>query len=147
MKEKSETTGKHYPMRLVLRVAEYSSAAWYGKRQKKQVVERRGPKPVVKDEELLKLIGEVIETCPFHSEGYKKVHLRLRRQGIRVGKQRVLGLMRANNLLAPVRPKSNGASRPHDGTIITELPNHLWGTDRKQFRTEEDGWCSLLWSD
>lgn len=139
--EKSVATGKHYPTRVVLGVADYSSAAWYGKRKEKQSGQRRGPKPAVTDEHLLNSIRDVIVSCPFHSEGYKKIHARLRRQEICSGKQRVLTLMRTNNLLAPVRPKHNGSSRPHDGTIITELPNRMWGTDGKKFRTEEDGWC------
>jgi len=121
--EKSEATGKHYPTRVVLGVADYSSAAWYGKRKEKQSGQRRGPKPAVTDEHLLNSIRDVIVSCPFHSEGYKKIHARLRRQEICSGKQRVLTLMRTNNLLAPVRPKHNGSSMPHDGTIITELPN------------------------
>lgn len=140
-KEFSEATQKVYPVSLILRVANYSSAAWYGKRHMPGSEQRRGPKPKVHDEELLELIQAVIRSCPFHSEGYQKVHARLRRQGVHVGKKRVLALMQSNNLLAPVRPKWNGSSHPHTGTIITAMPNQLWGTDGKKFFVEEGGWC------
>lgn len=49
--------------------------------------------------------------------------------------------MKANDLLAPTRPKSNGSSRTHDGTIRTEQPNRMWGTDGKQFWTRQNGLC------
>jgi putative transposase len=145
--ERTEGTGggRKYPMRLVLRVAGYSSAAWYGKRNGEngasREAQRPGPKPAVSDEKLLESIRDVLASGVFHSEGYRKTHARLRRNGVRVGKRRVLAIMKANNLLAPVRPKWTGSSRQHDGTIITELPNQMWGTDGKQFRTEEEGMC------
>ena len=144
MNEGPNEGGKGYPMRLVLKVASYSSAAWYGKRKGKgtdEVQVKPGPKPELSDEKLLESIRVVLAECPFHSEGYKKVGARLRRKGLRAGKERVLAIMKTNNLLAPVRPKFTGSSRPHDGKIITELPNQMWGTDGKQFRTEEDGTC------
>ena len=133
--------GRAYPVRLVLKVAGYSSAAWYGKRKGNGTSLRPGPKPMVSDELVLEAIRAVLAECPFHSEGYKKVGSRLRRKGLRAGKERVLAIMKTNNLLAPVRPKRTGSSRPHDGKIITEMPNQMWGTDGKQFRTEEEGPC------
>ena len=134
--------GEKYPMRLVLKVAGYSSAAWYGKRSGALLSRvKPGPKPELSDEKLLESIRAVLARCPFHSEGYKKVHVRLRRKGLRAGKERILAIMKRNNLLAPVRPKSTGSSRPHDVRIITEMPNKMWGTDGKQFWTEEDGQC------
>jgi len=139
--EVSAQTGKPYPMRLVLSVASLSSAAWYGKRPVKTSKQRPGPKPLISDEALLEAIRQDLSQSRFHSEGHKKVHARLRRNGIRVGRKRMLRVMKANNLLAPVRPKSNGSSRPHDGTIITPALNQMWGTDGKQFWTQEEGMC------
>jgi putative transposase len=49
--------------------------------------------------------------------------------------------MKAHGLLAPVRPRCNGSSRPHDGMIRTDHPNTMWGTDGKQFWTRENGLC------
>lgn len=132
---------KAYPVRLVLKVAGLSSAAWYTASRAKSERRRPGPKPLIPDEELLAAIREDLATTRFHGEGHKKVRARLRRKGIRAGRKRYLRLMKANGLLAPVRPKWNGSSRPHDGTIRTECPNRMWGTDAKQFWTRRDGQC------
>lgn len=128
-----------YPVRLVLKVAGLSSAAWYTASRAKLEKQRPGPKPVTSDAELLLAIQEDLSTTRFHSEGHKKIRARLRRKGIRVGRKRYLRVMKANGLLAPNRPKSNGSSRKHDGTIRTEQPNKMWGTDGKQFWTRQDG--------
>jgi putative transposase len=132
---------KAYPVRLVLKVAGLSSAAWYTASRAKPERQRPGPKPLISDEELLAAIRLDLATTRFHSEGHKKVRARLRRQGLRGGRKRYLRLMKAHNLLAPVRPKSNGSARPHDGTIITPGLNQMWGTDGKQFWTRQDGPC------
>jgi putative transposase len=132
---------KSYPVRMVLKVAGLSSAAWYSASRAKSEGKRPGPKPLVSDEDLLVAIREDLATTRFHSEGHKKVRARLRRKGIRAGRKRYLRLMKAHNLLAPVRPKWNGSSRPHDGTIRTDHPNRMWGTDAKQFWTCRDGQC------
>lgn len=141
LSEKSAATGKVYPARMVLDIAGLSSAAWYTSRRTKFCKQRPGPKPIISDEELVLAIREDLAASPFHSEGHKKVRARLRRRGIRAGRQRYLRLMRANNLLAPVRPKCNGSNRPHDGKIITQHPNKMWGTDGKQFWTRQNGLC------
>src|SRR4029453_10450212 len=54
---------------------------------------KRGPKTTLTDEELLGEIRTVLAACPFHSEGHRKVHFRLRAEGIRVGRKRVLRVM------------------------------------------------------
>jgi putative transposase len=141
LQEQSAHSGKPYPVRLVLKVAGLSSAAWYTASRATGEKLLRGPKPAISDEILLEAIREDLRTSRFHSEGHKKVRARLRRTGLRVGRKRLLRLMRAHNLLAPVRPKSNGSSRTHDGTIITEHPNRMWGTDGKQFWTRQQGQC------
>jgi len=82
---------------------------------------------------VLEAIREDLATSKFHSEGYKKVHHRVRRKHGKVAKTRVLAIMKENKLLSPVRPKWNGSSRPHDGTIMTEHPNRMWGTDGKPY--------------
>ncbi len=128
-----------YPVRLVLKVAGLSSAAWYTGNRAKVIKHRPGPKPLVSDEDLLAAIREDLATTRFHSEGHKKVRARLRRKGMRAGRKRYLRLMKAHGLLAPVRPRWNGSSRRHDGTIRTDHPNRMWGTDAKQFWTRRDG--------
>ena len=66
---------------------------------------------------------------PFHGEGHRKVHARLRiLDGIRVARTRVLRVMRAHGLLSPHRGRQ-GAAKTHDGKVITQAPNVMWGTD------------------
>lgn len=133
------TTGKRYPVRMVLYVAGLSRAAWYGKGRHSGEKKRPGPKPAICDEKLLEAVREDLAQSRFHSEGHKKVLARLRRQGLKVSRKRLLRLMKTHHLLAPVRPKANGSSRVHDGTITTLGLNQLWGTDGKQFWTRQEG--------
>lgn len=137
----SVRSGKPYPIRMILKVAGMSSAAWYTASRAKAQRERPGPKPLVSDGDLLAEIRDDLEHSHFHSEGHKKVRARLRRKGIRAGRKRYLRLMKAHGLLAPVRPRCNGSSRAHDGMIRTDHPNTMWGTDGKQFWTRENGLC------
>jgi hypothetical protein len=90
---------------------------------------------------LVEEIRRVLKHESFLGEGHKKVTLRLRRKGIRVGKNRVLRLMRENGLLVPVRRCHERGDRTHSGTIRTERPDEPWGTDATMFYTEQDGWC------
>lgn len=141
--EISAMSGKVYPMNMVLNVAGVSSAAWYGNRARKEGKLKTGPKTSISDDELLIEIKKEILDSRFHSEGYKKVRARLKRRGIRAGKNRIYCLMKQHNLLAPVRA-GTGTSRLHNGMIITEVPNKMWATDGKQFYTAEDGLCWLF---
>lgn len=141
MKEEvSESQQKAYPVRMILSVAGMSSSTWYDKRTSKKNKERPGPKPRVSEEEIIREIKKELGSSRFVGLGYKKLHNRIRKHLV-VGKNRMNRIMREQNLLAPVRPKSNGSSRSHDGRIITMLPNRMWGTDGKKFYTIHDGWC------
>jgi putative transposase len=53
----------------------------------------------------------------------------LRFAGVRTSKRRVLRLMRENDLLAPSRVGSPRGPRSHDGTIIPDTIDTMWGTD------------------
>ncbi len=104
-------------------------------------LQKRGPKTKITDEELVIEIRQVLKESDFLGEGHRKVRARLRAKGIRVGKNRVLRLMRENGLLAPVRFRHERGDRSHSGRITTDRPNELWGTDATRFYTREDGWC------
>lgn len=92
------------------------------------------------NERLLEYIRADLKRTPFLGEGYRKVWARLRvLDGVRVGRKRVLRLMREHQLLSPHRRASN-EPKPHDGTITTNAPNVLWGTDGARVFTVEDGW-------
>ena len=76
---------------------------------------KRGPKTALSDEELVEEIQTVLKASPFLGEGHRKVKARLAAKGIRVGKNRVLRLMREHGLLAPVRrghPRGDDPQRP-----------------------------------
>jgi transposase InsO family protein len=102
---------------------------------------KRGPRTPQDDAALLATIRAVLTASPFHTEGHRKVRVRLRARGIRVGKARVLRLMRAGRLLAPTRHGPAHGDRTHAGRIITQRPDELWGTDATLFYTRRDGWC------
>lgn len=105
---------------------------------------KRGPKTAIPDEALLEHIRSDITRSPFHGEGHRKVWARLRvRDGIRVGRKRALRVMRDNQLLSPYRGRQ-GEPVAHDGTIITNAPNVMWGTDGARIFTVDDGWVWLF---
>jgi transposase InsO family protein len=95
------------------------------------------------DTELLSLIKQDIAQSPFKGEGHRKVHARLKRQNIKVGRNRVLGSMKVNNLLSPHRG-AQASQNPHDGTIITDEPNMMWCSDGTKIRTINDGWVWIF---
>jgi len=132
---------KKYSAKTVLKIAKISSSAWYGKKHYKSDKLKPGPKPKVSDENILAEIKTEIKNPVFHSEGYKKVHARIRNRKIICGKNRIYNLMSKENLLVAHRIVNNGNSRPHDGTIITEFPNKMWGTDGKYLHTIKEGQC------
>jgi len=84
---------------------------------------------------------QVLAERPFTTEGHRKMRFLLRNKGMRVGRHRVLRLMRENNMLVPQRPGRPHGDRTHSGRIQTDVVNELWGTDAARFYTKEDGWC------
>jgi transposase InsO family protein len=81
------------------------------------------------DADLVAAIRAVLAASPFHGEGHRKVWARLRHAGVRTSKRRVLRLMGAHGLLAPSRAGSPRGPRSHDGTIIPDAVDIMWGTD------------------
>lgn len=105
---------------------------------------KRGPKPALTDDTLLTLIRADLAASPFQGEGHRKVWARLKVQkGVRTGRKRVLRIMRENALLSPHRNR-RGIGIVHDGTIITEAPGIMWGTDGTRVFTLEDGWSWIF---
>jgi transposase InsO family protein len=95
--------------------------------------QRRGPVGPLPDPELTAEIHAVLAASPFHGEGHRKVWARLRLKGIRTS----LRLMREHDLLAPSRTGPPRGPRNHDGTIIPETIDTLWGTDMTTAWTTE----------
>jgi putative transposase len=100
---------------------------------------KRGPQGPCSDEELVGHIRLILTGSPFHGEGYRKVWARLRYQGIRTSKERVRRLMREQGLQAPQRVGHPHGPKAHDGTIITERPDEMWGTDMTTTVTTGEG--------
>jgi transposase InsO family protein len=100
-------------------------------------VQRRGPLGAMSDEALTMAIRGVLAASPFHGEGHRKVWARLRHAGTRTSLRRVLRLMRQNNLLAPTRAGAPRGPRSHDGTIIPDTVDAMWGTDLTTTITSE----------
>lgn len=140
----SPTSGVAYGVERVCRIFETPRSTYYAHLKpvptSRPPPERRGPKPEVSDDDLLEHIEADLAASPFHGEGYRKVWARLRvLKNVRVSAKRVLRLMRENKLLSPRRSRQ-GSGKAHDGTIITDAPNVMWGTDGMRVQTVEDGW-------
>ena len=142
----SAATGHCFGIQRVCQVWERSRSALYARRARAHHHRlgggpaRRGPPPRPSDAQLLAAMRTDLARSPFHGEGHRKVHARLRiLDGIRVARTRVLRVMRAHGLLAPHRGRQ-GAAKTHDGRVITQAPNVMWGTDGVRVFTLDDGW-------
>jgi len=145
----SPSTSRPYGVTLVCRTWDMPRSTYYLKmpidnKSMSKVLKRRGPKPKISDEQLLKAIEDDLARSPFKGEGHRKVHARLRiLDEIRVSRTRVLRLMRERNLLSPHRVL-HADQKVHDGKIVTDRPNEMWGTDGVKIFTVEDGWVWIF---
>ena len=142
----SPVVEKPYGVKRVCHVWEQARSSFYHASRPEVVPSsgRRGPRPLISDEALLALIREDLKDSPFTGEGHRKVWARLRVcKGVRVGRGRVLRLMRENSLLSPHRSRSK-EPRSHDGKVITLGPNLMWGADGARVFTVEDGWVWIF---
>lgn len=140
----SPNTDLFYGLKRVCQAWDVSRSTYYSRQKRLTNPEKRkggkpGPKPKIDDSELLEMIRKDIATSPFKGEGHRKVHARLKRKKARVGRNRILGLMKENNLLSPHRGIQS-PHNPHDGTIITDEPNIMWCSDGTKIFTVDDGW-------
>ena len=105
---------------------------------------KRGPKTELSDTELLGKIQADLARSPFQGEGHRKVWARLRvLDEVRVSRKRILRIMRENQLLSPYRCRKATGGK-HTGTIVTEAPNVMWGTDGTKILTVDDGYVWLF---
>jgi putative transposase len=127
----SPSGGKPYGLARVCRAWQAARSTVYRHRNPPRAAPPRRPGPVgpMPDADLVAAIRAVLAASPFHGEGHRKVRARLRHAGVRTSKRRVLRLMGENDLLAPSRAGSPRGPRSHDGTIIPDAVDAMWGTD------------------
>ncbi len=142
----SPGTGTPYGVQRVCRIFGIArSTAYYLKAreavppEQRPVPRKRGPVGPCSDHELVGHIRRVLSESPFHGEGYRKVWARLRHQGVRTSQERIRRLMREHGLQAPRRGGHPHGPKAHDGTITTERPDVMWGTDMTTTVTTEEG--------
>lgn len=144
----SPSVKRRYGLERVCEVWRRSRSAIYARRMRQRPgalpASRRGPQGPCSDTELVAHIRKVIDDSPFTGEGYRKIWARLRHGGIRTSKERTRRLMREHGLQAPCRSAGPTEEKLHDGVIITETPNEMWGTDMTTTPTILDGQAAIF---
>lgn len=142
----SPGTGRPYGLQRVCRIFGMPRSTAYYLRareavppEQRPVPKKRGPVGAGTDDELIGHIRAALAESPFHGEGYRKVWARLRHRGLRTASERVRRLMREHHLRAPRRGGHPHGPKAHDGTIIAEGPDRMWGTDMTTTVTTGEG--------
>src|SRR4051794_24505972 len=127
----SPVSGRPYGLTAVCRAWRLARSTVYRHREPPRAAapRRPGPPGPMPDADLLDAIRAVLAASPFHGEGHRKVRARLRHAGTRTSRRRVLRLMREHGLLAPSRTGGPRGPPGHDGTIIPDTIDTMWGTD------------------
>lgn len=142
----SPSSNRLYGVARVIAVWNLARSSFYAARQRQMQPKepgKRGPK-VRTDEELIAEIRKLLAEPVFTGEGYRKIWARLRHKDVRTSKDRVLRLLREHQLLSPARPPEPVRGNPHEGTIVAEAPNQMWGTDATATFTEVDGTVTIF---
>lgn len=147
----SPSQDRPYGVTLVCKAWEIPRSTFYDARDRRRhgsVRAKPGPKPELSDEQLAAeiqaLLTETEELFGIRGEGYRKLHARLRHAGHRVAKDRVLRVMREHGLLSPTRVGRARGPRVHDGTIVTDRPDVMWGTDATSTMTLAEGTATIF---
>ena len=128
----SPSLARCYGMARVARVWKISRASVYRSLKEtppNTIARRPGPVGACSDAELAEHIRQHIAASRLHGEGYRKLWARLRFAGVRASPRRVRRVIRENGLLARV---GRTETKLHDGTIITDKVNEMWGTRRRR---------------
>ena len=144
----SISTRRRYGVARVCRAWGVARAGVYRRRCVAEALQaprrRPGPQGPMSDGGLVEAIRQALADSPFHGEGYRKVWARLRHTGLRTSKERVRRLMRENGLQAATRLGRPRGPRNHDGTIIPEVIDTMWGTDMTAAFTVEHGQVAVF---
>src|SRR3954451_5794907 len=142
----SPSSKKPYGVARVVGLWNLARSSFYAARHRerhRREGQKRGPKGLF-DAEMVTALRQLFDEAVFSGEGYRKIWARLRHQGIRTSKDRVLHLLRENQLLSPARHPEPVRSNPHEGTIIAEFPNQMWGTDATTTFTGTEGTVTVF---
>jgi putative transposase len=144
----SPSTRQRYGVVMVAQEWEISRSRYYASRARsgkpRSGAGKRGPRTKYSDVDLVERIRKVLSESDFVGEGHRKAWAKLRFQGVRTSKARVLRLMRENGLLAPARAQRVLGPRLHEGTITTEAPDLMWGTDLTATVTIAEGTAAVF---
>lgn len=142
----SPSTQQPYGVARVVRAWNLARSSFYAARKRQRQPReplQRGPK-VHSDAELVTAIRELLAEPVFTGEGYRKIWARLRHRNIRTSKDRVLRLLRQQQLLSPSRQPEPVRGNPHEGSIVTKAPNQMWGTDATATFTQAEGAVTIF---
>lgn len=142
----SLSTKKSYGIQRVCEVWNIPRSTLYWRKTHGKSTARRGPKGFFTDAALLQYILEELRQSPFHGEGYRKIHARLRNKEIRTSPKRTMRIMRENNLQATRRVGRPRGPKNHDGVIKTKKINEMWGTDMATTLTTDEGTASIFFA-
>ena len=142
----SPSSKRTYGLARVARLWDQGRSTLYAQRvrSKRPLMPDKRGRPRIPDERVVEGMRTALNETPWVGEGYRKVWAALRARSIRVSKGRVLTLMRLHNLLAPQRAGNAHGPAAHDGTIITALPDQMWGIDSTTTLTLLDGVASVF---
>ena len=85
----SPSTSKCYGFQRVCKIWEVARFSFNSAQTKEWPKAKPGPKPSASDADLIELIKMVIAKSPFTGEGHRKIHARLKRKNVRVGRNRI----------------------------------------------------------
>lgn len=142
----SPSSSKPYGVARVVAVWGLARSSFYAARQRTRqprTPHKRGPKGL-SDVELVAEIRALLAAPVFSGEGYRKIWARLRHKGVRTSKDRVLRLLREQQLLSPARRPEPARSNPHAGRIVTAAPDRMWGTDATASWTDAEGQVTIF---
>jgi len=144
----SPSTGRRYGVKRVCDAWDVPRSSFYHHQRAAKPApapRRRGPKPAISDDALLAAIRADLARSPLTGEGHRKALAGAcgSKDGIRVARKRVLRLMREHGLLSPYRHRPVEPNA-HEGTLTTDAPNVLWGTDGARAFTLDDGWVWIF---
>ena len=102
---------------------------------------KRGPKTKHSDAEVGEEIRNVLRNKELPRRGTKEGHPPAAEKAHPRRQEPRAALDAGEWIAVPVRRWRERGDRTHSGTIRTERPDELWGTDATMFYTEQDGWC------